>query len=336
MAMTRALGFPLLVATLVLGAPAGGRSGRARDAKVPQRVRRIKAGKSSKSHKSDKGCDPSANDGDRLVAFLAPAGQDGGFSPSGTVIATYNPDGAFLLTLDAAGLDPSCVDDAACRVAITKGTTCDAPLGDDPADPNYYHGEDPWGDVTFDVVADGFSGSASRVNNGFTLKDNLGHAVVVRRGDDWIGCGVFAEASSTVNLDTYLRAAMGRYPGYDGSVEASGTVTVAYRTDGTFKFEYDLMGLEANCEGCGLHIHAGLSCASPDLVLGHGWNSAVVQDLWTAAGGATYQSNARGRARGHFNMFNGFSYGKNMGHAVVIHAGDGTRVGCGVLEGVVA
>jgi len=346
MTVTRILGFPFLLlstaatGTLVLGAPAGGRPQRVRDAKVPEGidpVRRVKARKSSKSpksHKSHKGC--VANDPDRLIAFLAPApGYEGGFKPLGTVTATYNPDGAFLLTLAAQGLDPSCDDDAACRMTITKSTTCTAPLGANPADPDYYLGEDPWGEVTFDVDTDGFSSSASRVNNGYALKDNLGHAVVVRRGDDWIGCGVFVKASSTVNRDVYLRAAMGRYPGFDGSLAVSGTVTVAYRTDDTFKFEYDLAGVEADCETCGVHIHSGTSCATHEQVLGHEWNSGMVQDLWTPAGGATYHADDD-RAEGHFSLYNGFGYGRNLAHAVVVHAKNGTRVGCGVLEGIVA
>ena len=71
-------------------------------------------------------------------------------------------------------------------------------------------------------------------------------------------------------------------------------------------------------------------------MLGHGWNTDAVQDLWTTAGGATYRSDGEGDARGHFHLYNGYSYGKSLGHAVVIHGQDGTRVGCGVLERVVA
>ena len=218
-------------------------------------------------------------------------------------------------------------------MAITESTTCDAPLGDFA---DYYRGEDPWGEVTFDADADGFSGSASRVNNGYALEDNLGRAVVVRRGDDWLGCGVFVKASGTLDKNVYLKADMGRYPGFDGSLAVSGTVTVAYRMDDTFLFKYDLEGVEADCETCGVHIHAGTSCATHEQVMGHGWNSAVVQDLWTTAGGATYQGDDDGRAEGHFNLFNGMDYGRNLAHAVVVHAKNGTRVGCGLLEMVVA
>merc|ERR1719291_691013 len=97
----------------------------------------------------------------------------------------------------------------------------------------------------------------------------------------YVGCGLLAAAAGGDDPDTILKADMGVYPGYAGDVEAQGTVKVLYRTDGTFKFEYDLTGLEPNCVGCGIHIHAGKSCATHEEVKGHGWNSAVVQDLWT-------------------------------------------------------
>lgn len=320
--------------TLALGAPEGRLLVRVSDAKEPvarrtATARRVKAAKSTKSSKSKK----------RALAFLGPApGYEGTVLPSGTVTVTHNPDGAFLLTLDAAGLDPACVDDADCQVRITKGTSCDAPFGDDPADTGHYVADDPWGDVTFGAYNSSemvFSNSAWRVDNGYTLSGNLGHAVVVYKSLNRVGCGVLVAADGAVDRDIVLKAEMGRYPGYTGAVAASGAVTVSYRADWTFEFAYDLAGLEADCTGCGIHIHAGLSCANAQDVKGHGWNTDVVQDLWTAAGGATYATDPEGVARGHFNTYNGYSFGKNMGHAVVIHAQDGTRVGCGVLGGVV-
>ena len=124
---------------------------------------------------------------------------------------------------------------------------------------------------------------------------------------------------------------MGTYPGYVGDLNARGKVKVTFHDNDTFKFHFALRGLEANCEGCGIHIHAGVSCATNEEVKGHGWNSVVVQDLWTPAGGAVYSTNKYGRAEGYFEMFNGYGYEENLNHAVVIHAQDGKRVGCGLL-----
>ena len=53
-----------------------------------------------------------------------------------------------------------------------------------------------------------------------------------------------------------------------------------------------------------------------------------------AAGGATYESNATGNAEGHFNMSNGYSFGKNVGHAVVVHGQSEVHLAYGVIQGV--
>ena len=66
---------------------------------------------------------------------------------------------------------------------------------------------------------------------------------------------------------------MGTYPGYTGTYKPSGTVTVTFNDDDTFTFQFKVKGIEANCSGCGIHIHAGTSCATHELVKGHGWNS---------------------------------------------------------------
>ena len=173
------------------------------------------------------------------------------FDPSGTVTATFNPDHSFLLSLDAAGLDPSCVDDPECRVVITQADACDDPLS---ADPLYAGDEDPWDAVTFDAPRDGLSNSAWRVYNGYTRHGNRGRAAVVYRGGEWIGCGILEAAPEALDRSAYLRAEIGTYPGYEGDVKARGSVEVTYRVDGTFRFEYDLTGLEADWVDCGAHI----------------------------------------------------------------------------------
>lgn len=278
-------------------------------------------------------CSPLTGGNTRAIAALAPApGYVGDSDPSGTVTVTYNPDGSFLMTLDAAGLDPACAAhnpeataEGPCTVNIVDLTTCD---GDSvPSHTVKSH-------LSFLAqVEGGFSNSAARITGADPLADNLGLAVlVVDSNSDFVGCGVLGAAAGGYDPDTILEADMGAYPGYAGDLEAQGTVKVFYRTDGTFKFEYDLTGLESNCEGCGIHIHAGKSCATHAEVMGHGWNSQVVQDLWTAAGGATYATDAAGDGKGHFNLYNGFGFGKNSNHAVVIHGQDGTRVGCGQLH----
>ena len=95
---------------------------------------------------------------------------------------------------------------------------------------------------------------------------------------------------------------------------------VAFNRDGTFDFKYNMNGLENQCVGCGIHIHAGVSCANaegPNSPNGHGWNSRVTQDLWTPPeGGALYNSTRKGKSRGNFPMYTGFGKYEMMNHAL--------------------
>lgn len=255
-----------------------------------------------------------------LVAILGSAG--GELTPSGTASVHYNPDGSFLMSLDAAGLVPGCEE--GCLAAITSAKSCDG-FGADYYDDSSM--SNPWR-VAYVTSDEGFSNSAWRINNGFNSQENEGHTLVLYDdNNDPIGCGVLGVASDHM----ILAANLGTYPGYNGDIDVTGGVVVSYHNDGTFKFEYHLSGLEANCVGCGIHIHAGTSCDTPEEVKGHGWNTEVVEDLWTAEGGATYESDGMSNAIGYFNLYNGYSFGKNLGHAVVVHGQDGTRLACGVL-----
>jgi len=125
---------------------------------------------------------------------------------------------------------------------------------------------------------------------------------------------------------------MGTYPGYTGNIDASQSkITVTFE-DEIMSLKYNLKGVEENCIDCGIHIHAGTTCDDADLVEGHYWDAAKTEDLWTTAGGAVYNSDAGGNTKDHFHLTNGYDVDGNNGHAVVIHAQDGSRVACGVLS----
>lgn len=277
-------------------------------------------------------CVPFAG-GDRAIAALT-----GDFAGvGGTVALTSNSDGSFLMSLDGAGLGINC-DNSGCSCGPTRGTCKAYIVNGMSCDSEDLKDKTVTATLPFVVTDKGFSNDAIRVVEGGDLATNLGRAVVVSHQDNnadniIMGCGLLEAAAGGADRNTFLRAEMGAYPG-SGADEVSGEVTVAYRADGTFKFEYDLAGL-ASCEGCGIHIHSGTSCNTHEEVKGHGWNSDLVMDLWTAPGGATYNTDG-GAVKGYFNMYNGFSMGKNQGHAVVIHDQAGQRVGCGVLQLVVA
>lgn len=98
------------------------------------------------------------------------------------------------------------------------------------------------------------------------------------------------------------------------------------------KFSHTVAGAELRCENCGIHIHTGTTCNDASLVGGHYWDASKTEDLWTAAGGAVYNTNNFGDSKAAFNLTNGYDIDDNVGHAVVIHASSGERIGCGLLS----
>ena len=124
-------------------------------------------------------------------------------------------------------------------------------------------------------------------------------------------------------------ASIGAYPGYAGDLAVSGVVVVS-ETDGGIEMTGTLTGLEASVTG-GYHIHSGTTCASADDVGGHylGGHYSADDDPWTT----NYESDSAGSSTTSLSLDDFTLDGAYpvAGRAVVVHAADGTRVGCGVL-----
>jgi len=289
-----------------------------------RRLRKTKGAKAPKTPKTPKS--PKSMTPDSLVALVQKHWEYSSASESnvfGSVAVRSSLDGSALLSIDITGLATSTG-----QAMITKGMSCD-PAGAYDETP---HLCDESGSVIGDIEtlsegARSVSKSAFRIANGCSKAENMGKTVIITDGTGSVACGVLGDEVA----QKVLVADMGSYPGYDGSLTPNGKVTVAFNDDDTFTFSYDVMGLKGDCMGCGIHIHAGTSCATADDPKGHGWNSVVVQDLWTTAGGATYKSDSTGHANGYFSLTNGYGYEANVHHAVVIHTEGGARVGCGIL-----
>lgn len=133
-----------------------------------------------------------------------------------------------------------------------------------------------------------------------------------------------------------LSACIAAYPGSNSSV--SGKVFISFDLmDMTIK--YDMEGLEADLnieEPGGLHMHAGTTCSDASLILGKHWNDYGDAESnphpWTKENGAIYLTDEEGGAKGSFKINNGYYWGENQGHIIIIHAKDGTGVGCGILS----
>jgi len=155
----------------------------------------------------------------------------------------------------------------------------------------------------------------------------------MRGVNDALGYDGSDDCSVDVSVTKKLSACIASYPGYEGTLMPKGVVTVTYKslTTTDFQVRFRLQGLESNCVDCGISIHAGKSCDDVDGPRGHYWNPSI-DDPWFASFGAVYNTKENGNTgKGMFPLSNGYSVSKNAGHAIVVHAQDGSRVGCGIL-----
>ena len=197
---------------------------------------------------------------------------------------------------------------------------------------------DPWTSAYGAVYETNGIGSARgsfELNSGYGFEENLGHAVVVHASDGTrVGCGVLQTGKTRgcgqSMAEKKLQACISAYPGTE--YPASGKVAVVFNTTtDDLTYNYKFRNLESSVVA-GTHIHSGTAC--DDLVGGHYWDAGsngTNPDPWTSAYGAVYETDANGNGAGSFSLNSGYDFEENVGHAVVLHASDGTRVGCGVL-----
>ncbi len=201
---------------------------------------------------------------------------------------------------------------------------------------------DPWTaayGAVYSTKRDGSASGAFDLNSGYNFLENKGHAVVVHAADGTrVGCGVLGSMKTNGRCRAKkeikkLQACISAYPGTEYA--ASGKIVVSFNTTtADLNFKYRLRNLEASIEGAGVHIHSGTTCSDASKVGGHYWNkgaNGTNPDPWTAEYGAVYSTNANGKGSGDFDLNSGYTFKENVGHAVVVHAANGTRVGCGVL-----
>ena len=124
-----------------------------------------------------------------------------------------------------------------------------------------------------------------------------------------------------------LIAKIRKYPGSYAPTPRGRVIVRFQKKNVGLIFSYNVRKLPKNCKNCGVHIHVGKTCKTDAKVGGHYWREEVYPDPWVPEFGATYNSNAYGRARGYFSVTNGYGYGDNKDHAIVFHAQDGSRIG---------
>jgi hypothetical protein len=186
-----------------------------------------------------------------------------------------------------------------------------------------------WSKTAGSTVAKGsFTVGASGYD---TLAENANHAVVLHAASGArVGCGLAGSGNS-------LTATIGSYPDPTGPGSGvSGTVTVTVSM-GLLHVSYSLAGLFSSDTSGGLHIHSGYGdsvCSDPSLPGGHYFATGYADPWYTtytkAAGTTTAAGSFTVLASGYDTL------AENYLHAVVVHAGYGGRIGCGVLGGASA
>jgi hypothetical protein len=266
---------------------------------------------------------------------------DLGFA-SGTVTIRAATDDSALQTLDwdLQNIDPACTAGVAenvtngCGIHVHSGTSCDvaADVGG-----HYYSSDlsaDPWLDVVYVATGTTSSGSAT-VTTGLKLSDLVGRAFVVHQLESGgrIACGILQAAPTMLSVSSGIST----YPGYDGSLTVTGTVTLTGDTTQTLKI--DLAGLDTDCvagagddvtNGCGIHVHSGTSCDVAADVGGHYYSSDLGSDPWSDV---VYVSDSSGKASSSMTVETGLALWELAGRAFVIHKlASGGRIACGVLK----
>ncbi|CAK0878811.1 unnamed protein product, partial [Prorocentrum cordatum] len=262
-------------------------------------------------------------------------------SVSGTVTIRAATDDSALQNLDwdLEGIDPSCTlgagDDVTngCGIHVHEGTSCDvaAEVGG-----HFYSSDistDPWANVVYVASGTASSGSTT-VITGLTLSELVGRAFVVHglTSGVRIACGILQAAPTMLSVSSGI----GQYPGYEGGLNVTGVVTLT--GDTTQTLQWDLAGLDTACmsgagddvtNGCGIHVHEGMSCDVADDVGGHYYSNDRSTDPWADV---VYVSDNSGMSSSKTTVDTGLMLWDLVGRAFVIHElTSGRRIACGVL-----
>merc|ERR1740130_1178252 len=243
----------------------------------------------------------------------------GSISAEGVVVVSQH--GSMLvLTYQVAGLEA----DVSGGMHVHAGTSCETTA--DPGGHYYSVAEDPW-DTMYTSDGSGTASGSFHVDAGHSAVQVDGHVIVLHNSEGVkVACGVLGAVPSTD---------LGTYADYSGEVDATGFVVVV-QEDGactsdsaTLTLYYMLHGLEGGSIGLegGLHIHEGTDCSTSG---GHYYDSvSYPDDPWSTTYSTTDTS---GAAYGSFVVISGYDLNESADRTIVVHASNGDRVSCGVLE----
>jgi len=132
-----------------------------------------------------------------------------------------------------------------------------------------------------------------------------------------------------------LRAKMGLYPNSTFGDNPEGDISMTFLDSGDIFIALHVNGISKDCSinateveaGCTIQIFRGITCQNANLIGTPWWNDEVFDfNPWLDV---TYSSTTSEiiMTAGH-----GYDAKTSVGHAVGIHAADGNRIACGILE----
>lgn len=275
---------------------------------------------------------PATTDSVTLGKFGAYLNYTGSMRPTGCLSMQFRST-SVQINYNISGVDSRCTARNtsalnSCGIHIHAGNTCDT------AGPHYYNpslfSSDPWANVSYIVQSQTQVQGVFNVEFGYNFVQTAGRSVVIH---DFQGnrAACVSIPFGTDRLTTPLPP-LSAYPGYNGSLNITGSVRVDFRGNGA-KISFDLNGTDAGCPGtapnsCGIHIHSGFSCADAQ---GHYFDvTKFPTDPWARA---VYFSNSS-MSQGAVVVSYGYGFVESSGRVVVLHGFDGSRVACAVIPTV--
>ncbi|KAK3247043.1 hypothetical protein CYMTET_43449 [Cymbomonas tetramitiformis] len=272
-------------------------------------------------------------------------GYDGSLSVAGTVSVTQKNASAITVTYSITGANP----DETAGLHVHAGMSCE------DAQDHYYTGDtDAWTSTTYTADADGAASGSFDIESGYPYSENVGHAFVVHSATHRVACGVLTAQSWGMHIHEGMTCeeSGGHFwtpedaedpwntvmytPDGEGKAAGSFTIESGYPYSNNTGHAFVVHGSEGRI-GCGvlealsygMHIHTGLTCSAAEEVGGHYYSTS--NDPWNTE--CLYTPDGEGNAEGICGpITTGYGIEMNVGHAFVVHAEEGVRVACGVLE----
>lgn len=235
-------------------------------------------------------------------------------------------------------LAATCTAVNGCGAHIHSGSSC----ADSPSQGGHLFfppmAIDPWVDERYDSDGDGVATYSGILDMGFG--DLNGRAFLIHAEDGTrLGCGLL----SMVPPDEVLIADLTPIAGVSLS-NVIGNVNIVTPDEESVCFYGTGENLEPNLlsgvmggpgedctssNGCGAHIHAGFSCLNSETQLGHLYDSETLSaDPWAFVHYESTDEFGNGAFIGCLEL----GEFELTGRAFIIHAEDGSRVSCGLLE----